>query len=162
MSEAPPDDLELRVTAYDAVEAQQLIAELQAEYVARYGSGDETPVDPAEFTPPNGIFVVAWQAREPVACAGVRINEPGLAELKRMYVRAGARGRGIARRLLREMESEARTLGARRLRLETGARQPEAIALYESAGYLPIDPFGHYADQPLSRHLGKMLDPRLA
>ena len=151
-------DLELRVSRYDAPEAELLIGELQAEYVVRYGSNDATPVDPAEFAPPQGVFVVGWAGGTPVACAGVRLNEPGLAELKRMYVRAGARGRGFARQLLRRMEAEARALGAQRLRLETGARQPEAIALYESAGYVAVDPFGHYADQPLSRHLGKDLD----
>ena len=157
MSASATGDLQLRVSRYDAPEAVELIAELQAEYVVRYGSGDATPVDPGEFAPPQGIFIVGWDAGTPVACAGVRLNAPDLAELKRMYVRAGARGKGFARQLLRRMEAEARALGARQLRLETGARQPEALALYESAGYVEVDPFGHYADEPLSRHLGKEL-----
>jgi GNAT superfamily N-acetyltransferase len=150
-------DIEFRVVAFDAPEAVEMIEELQSEYVTRYGSGDETPVEPAEFAPPRGIFVIASDAGHPVGCAGVRITEPGLGELKRMYVRHSARRRGIARQLLDRMENEARALGATRLRLETGARQPEALALYISAGYSDAEPFGHYADYPLSHHLAKAL-----
>ena len=74
-----------------------------------------------------------------------------------MYVIPAARRRGIARALLDHLEDEARTLGATRLRLETGLHQPEAIALYASAGYVETEPFGHYAGAPLARHLAKNL-----
>ena len=150
-------DVELTVTSYDSPEAVELIDEVQAEYVVRYGSGDASPVDATEFAPPQGIFIVGSDADGPVACGGIRLTEPGLAELKRMYVRARARRRGIARMLLARLEDEARTMGAVTLRLETGARQPEAIALYASAGYLQTEPFGHYAESPTSRHLAKPL-----
>jgi GNAT superfamily N-acetyltransferase len=150
-------DIEFRVTAFDAPESAELIEEVQGEYVVRYGGRDETAVDPAEFVPPQGVFIVGWDGDLPVACGGVRITGPGLAELKRVFVRAAARRRGIARQLLDRLENEARSLGAARLRLETGIRQPEAIAMYESAGYTDTDPFGHYADEPLSRHLAKVL-----
>lgn len=150
-------DITFRVTPFDAPESRLLIGEVQAEYVERYGGPDETPVDPAEFAPPHGIFVVGWDICELVACGGVRITAPGVAELKRMYVRASARRRGIARTLLGRLEDEARGLGAGLLRLETGSRQPEAIALYESAGYAATEPFGHYACEPESRHFAKEL-----
>jgi GNAT superfamily N-acetyltransferase len=150
-------DIEFKVMAYDAPESAELIGELEAEYVVRYGTTDETPVDAGEFAAPCGVFVVGFDGELPVACGGVRVIEPGLAELKRMYVRAATRRRGIARQLLTRLEDEARLLGAVRLRLETGLRQPEAIAMYASAGYTSTEPFGHYAGQPLSRHFAKDL-----
>jgi GNAT superfamily N-acetyltransferase len=149
--------IEFRVAAFDAPESVELIEAVQREYVVRYGGPDETRLDAAEFAPPQGIFVVGWDADRPVACGGVRLIEPGVAELKRMYVTAAVRRRGIARRLLARLESEAAALGATALRLETGTKQPEALALYASAGYLDVEPFGYYACAPLSRHLGKAL-----
>jgi len=148
-------DIEFAVAAYDAPTVAEMIAELQAEYVVRYGSGDDTPVRPSEFAPPNGIFVIGSDDETPVACGGIRLTAPRVAELKRMYVRAPARRRGIARCLLARLEDEARALGATQLRLETGLRQPEAIAMYRSAGYVDTEPFGHYADTPGSVHLAK-------
>jgi ribosomal protein S18 acetylase RimI-like enzyme len=74
-----------------------------------------------------------------------------------MYVAPAVRRRGIARALLSRLEIEARALGASVLRLETGLHQPEAIALYESAGYVEIEPFGYYANAPLARHLARQL-----
>jgi GNAT superfamily N-acetyltransferase len=74
-----------------------------------------------------------------------------------MFVRVEHRRRGHARRMLSALEAWARDRGATRVVLETGVAQPEAIALYESAGYLPTDGFGHYRDSPLSRSFGKDL-----
>ena len=150
-------DIVFRITPFDAPESALLIEEVQAEYVERYGSPDETPVDSSEFALPHGIFVVGWDICELAACGGVRITEPGLAELKRMYVRKQARRRGIGRLLLSRLEDEALGLGATTLRLETGLRQPEAIALYSAAGYTATEPFGFYAGHPDSRHLAKRL-----
>jgi len=92
-----------------------------------------------------------------VACGGLRLVAADVGELKRMYVVPTARRRGIARALLHHLEDGARLLGASRLRLETGLNQPEAIALYESAGYQPTEPFGPYAEHVLARHLAKSL-----
>jgi GNAT superfamily N-acetyltransferase len=149
--------LRLAVVPFDDPVSQQLIDELQAEYVARYGGGDATPVEPGEFAPPNGTFIVVSDAGEPVACGGFRITEPGIAELKRMYVRAAHRRRGIARMLLARLEDEAREAGVRLLRLETGSRQPEALAMYTAMGYVDAEPFGHYACEPEARHYAKVL-----
>ena len=127
------------------------MAEALRELVARYGGdGDATPVDPVEFAPPQGAFLVALADGAPVGCAGWRSHgEDGLvAELKRMYTAPAARGRGIARRLLAAVEQSARGYGRKRLILETGDLQPEAIGLYRSAGYDRIEDFGFYRDEP--------------
>jgi GNAT superfamily N-acetyltransferase len=149
--------LELRVSPFDAPESVALIDAVQAEYVVRYGTPDETPTAGEEFTPPGGIFLVGWEGSIPVACGGLRLIEPGVVELKRMYVVPAARRRGIARALLRQLEVEAVELGAVELRLETGSMQPEALAMYSAEGYLPTLPFGFYADHELAHHLAKKL-----
>jgi GNAT superfamily N-acetyltransferase len=143
---------------YGHPDAATLIAEVQQEYVVRYGGEDETPVDPAEFALPRGLFLVGYRDEEPVACGGWR-SHGGDAEIKRMYVIRGARRGGLARKLLAELERTARTAGHRRVILETGYMQPEAVALYRSAGYTPVPPFGHYADTPGSIHFGKIIAP---
>jgi putative acetyltransferase len=86
-----------------------------------------------------------------LGCGALRLLEPGVAEIKRMYTRPDARGRGIARAVLERLEDEARARGIGVLRLETGPMQPEAHRLYETGGYEPIPAFGAYAGEPLSR-----------
>jgi Acetyltransferase (GNAT) family. len=144
--------------AFDSGLAEEMIGELQEEYVARYGGRDETVVEAAQFAPPYGVFVVATVDDEPIGCAGLRHHDDGVVEVKRMFVRSTHRRRGHARALLRALEDRARTGGYRRVILETGLRQPEAVALYASEGYAPIDGFGHYKDAPLSRSFAKELD----
>lgn len=150
-------DVVFTAAALDAPESLELIEAVQQEYVVRYGGPDVTELAVAEFAPPQGMFVIGRDAGQPVACGGVRLVAPDVGELKRMYVIPAARRRGIARALLEHLEHQARALGATRLRLETGLNQPEAIALYASAGYVDGQPFGHYAGAPLARHLAKNL-----
>jgi GNAT superfamily N-acetyltransferase len=149
--------LELRDAAYDGDGAQLLIEELQAEYVVRYGGRDDTPVDPAEFAPPDGLFVIGYLDGTPVAMGGLRRHADGEVEIKRMYVVPAARRQGFSRQLLTALEHRAGALGASRIILETGQNQPEAIALYESAGYSPVPGFGHYRHAPLSLSFEKRL-----
>src|SRR5262249_22242160 len=85
-------------------------------------------------------------AGEPVGCGALRRIEPGVGEIKRMYVAPSARGRGVGRLILDGLEAEAARLGLHRILLETGPRQPEAIALYCRAGYREIPLFGEYLD----------------
>lgn len=157
---------QIRVVGYAHPDAQLLMTEVQLEYARRYGDGDATVLDEAEFEPPNGVFAVlydadgaiplgtgAWRAQE----AGEIGLADGDAELKRMYTREAARGRGLARRMLRWLEEDARRAGRRRMVLETGDQQPEAIALYKSEGYLPIEKFGFYREYDSSICLGKAL-----
>ena len=148
--------LRIETLRYDAPDATALIEEVQQEYVIRYGGPDGTPVDPAEFTPPGGLFLVGYVDAEGVACGGWRSHGTD-AELKRMYVRRSARRGGLARELLAELERTAAAAGHHRMILETGSKQPEAVALYRSAGYADVPAFGYYADAPLAIHLAKPL-----
>lgn len=148
--------MQVRVVPFDSPDAVKLIAEVQQEYVNRYGDVDRTPLDPAEFAPPAGIFLVGYLDGVPVACGGWRAHD-GWAELKRMYVVASARGKGLARVLLAELERTAAEAGLGRVQLETGQKQPEAIGLYSSSGYHRIPGFGYYRDHPGSVCFGKEL-----
>jgi GNAT superfamily N-acetyltransferase len=150
--------MEFRVVAYDSAVAGELIEEVQQEYVVRYGGRDGSLVDPAEFAPPQGLFLIGYDDGAAVACGGWRGHSTD-AEIKRMYVRKAARGRGHARAMLAELERTALAAGFDRMILETGSKQPEAVALYRSAGYTDSPPFGHYAHAPLAVHLGKDLRP---
>ena len=158
--------LELRATRYDHPDAQRLIADLQAFYAERYGDGDDTPVDPAEFAAPAGYFAIGYVDGAPVACGGWRARDggdpallPGDAEIKRMYVAAEQRGRGHARAVLAELERAAAAAGRLRTVLETGTAQPEAIGLYLACGYRPMPRFGYYREYPNSRCFAKPLVP---
>ena len=137
---------------------KDLIELIQGEYVVRYGGPDDAPIDAEEFVPPRGLFLLAGdEAGTPVGCGGWRSIGGGQAEVKRMFTVAAARGRGVARTVLAELERTAAAAGVREMVLETGTAQPEAMALYESSGYHLIDGFGHYAGAPLSRAFGKRL-----
>jgi GNAT superfamily N-acetyltransferase len=151
-------------TAYDDPRVQLLVDAVQAEYVERYGGPDETPMDTAYFAPPQGRFFLAVLGGEPVAMGGWRLRPDvtdlgatRAAEVKRMYVAPAGRRTGLARLVLRTLEDSARDDGCDVMVLETGLRQPEAIELYESSGYVPVTPFGFYKDAPLSRYFGRRL-----
>lgn len=124
--------------------------------------GDTSPIDAAEFIAPNGLFAIVYDDGVPIGMGGWRRygSDGGRAEvgeLKRMYVRESARGRGISRLLLAHLENTAGVAGITRLVLETGLAQPEAISLYRSSGYSEVEPFGHYVGYDDSVHLGKSL-----
>jgi GNAT superfamily N-acetyltransferase len=145
-------------TRFDSPVSQMLCAEIQEEYVRRYGGGDETELGDDDFTPPNGDFFVAYgEDGEPLGCGGWRAHGDDDAEMKRVYVREGARRRGLARLLVATVEASAAEAGRKRVILETGPRQPEAIGMYEALGYVPVAPFGFYACTEGSIHLGREL-----
>lgn len=140
-------EIKIRQAAVDEPEVRELLVEVLDELAQRYGgSGDDTPVADDDFTPPNGAFFVASGDGRLIGCAGWRRHGDD-AELKRMFTAKAARGRGLGRRLLATVEESAREAGYRRIILETGDRQPEAIALYQSAGYARIENFGFYKDE---------------
>jgi GNAT superfamily N-acetyltransferase len=93
-------DLELREEPYDGPVAQALIAAVQAEYVVRYGGPDDSPVKPAEFAAPAGVFLIAYLDGEPVATGAFRPHDQRTVEIKRMYVVPDARGKGLSRTML--------------------------------------------------------------
>lgn len=140
---------------FDHPQSAQLIEELQAEYLVRYGDPDETPIEPGEFDPPAGLFLIGLLDGDPVAIGGWRHVRPGVAEIKRMYVAKRARGQGLSRRMLAELESTLAARGFERVILMTATAQPEAIALYESSGYEPGEAYGIYAGEPDARFYRK-------
>ncbi|HUR12851.1 MAG TPA: GNAT family N-acetyltransferase [Mycobacteriales bacterium] len=141
--------MELRSVTYE--QALPLVDALSSELTIRYGGGPASVADPSDFVPPYGRFFVVTVDGQDVACGGVRRLTDEIGEVKRMYVEPSARGRGLSRLVLSELVAFARSAGYRFLWLETGLRQPEAIALYESAGFAPIDKYGQYKDEPESR-----------
>lgn len=150
----------VRSERYDGSDAQVLIAELQREYLDRYGGPDETEVEPEEFSPPTGRFLVAYVDGLAVGCGGFRRLADGVAEVKRMYVRRTWRGRGLARQLLAALEGSITDAGYREVRLMTGAAQPEAIGLYRTSGYLEAAAgYGIYKDEAGARFFSKTLEP---
>jgi GNAT superfamily N-acetyltransferase len=138
-------EIKIREARFSEPEVQKLVAEALDDLSQRYGggSGDDTPISLTDFDPPAGRFFVAYAGDELVGCGGWRAHGED-AELKRMFTMPAARGRGVARRLLAAIEESARADGFRRVILETGDKQPEAIALYESRGYVRIPDFGYY------------------
>jgi putative acetyltransferase len=128
-------------------------AELAALVIAqqRELSAADGGLDGVVYLPRDGAayLVVVVQGRA-VACGAWQPLEPGVAELKRMYVRPAFRGRGIARQLIVALEEEALADDRPVLRLETGTYLPAAINLYRSAGYAPIPVFGEYVGNPYS------------
>jgi GNAT superfamily N-acetyltransferase len=162
MTSAP---LEIRPVAFDVPEASAMIAALQDYYATVYDGPDPSPVEPAEFAPPEGAFFVGYLDGTPVAMGGWRHvgATPGIdaaqpAEIKRMYVAETARGRGLARQMLAHLELTAAAAGADMMVLSTGPAQPEAIALYRSSGYVDVVQFGFFAAYEQAVHLGKRLD----
>jgi GNAT superfamily N-acetyltransferase len=151
------EPVRLRAVGYGDPVAQHLIERVQQEYVVRYGGRDAAVVDPAEFSPPLGLFLVAEVGGVPAGCGGWRAHADGVAELKRMYVEPGFRRRGVAALVLAELERTAAAAGHRHLLLNSGDRQPEALALYARTGYVPVAGYGVYADAPGAVFLGKDL-----
>jgi GNAT superfamily N-acetyltransferase len=120
--------------------AQWVVAQAEAEIVVRYGvlEDGEKGLTAAMFDPPNGAFLVARRggaAGPPLGGVGVRALRPGVGQIRRLWVDPASRGQGVARALMGGIEDAARDLGLTDLRLGTGDRQPEAVALYESSGW---------------------------
>ena len=135
-----------------------LIAELIAELNRRYAdrSDDEaSSFRPDDVTVPRNVFVVATLDGAPAGCGALRPFATDLVEIKRMYVRESARGLGVGRAIVAELEKLAAQFGYKSMILETGVRQPEAIALYISSGFARTANFSEYADNPLSVCYGK-------
>jgi GNAT superfamily N-acetyltransferase len=147
----------LRAVPYDDPVATVLVGRVQQEYVVRYGGPDEAAVDPAEFVPPEGLFLVAEVDGAPAGCGAWRVYPPGGIEIKRVYVEPGFRRRGLAQLIVAALESSAAAAGHRSVVLNTGDRQPEALALYGALGYSPVQGYGLYACSPGAVFLGKDL-----
>jgi GNAT superfamily N-acetyltransferase len=167
-------EVELAEEPYDGPDAVVLVAALNDEINLRYADSVEAwtedelaedneaylaEVTPELVSPPHGVFVIARIAGEAVGCGAVKPHDLAarIGEVKRMYVVPHARRRGVSRAVLARLEEDAARLGYRRLILETGTEQPEALALYESHGWERITPYGRYKDEPSSVCFGKDL-----
>jgi GNAT superfamily N-acetyltransferase len=146
-----------RASPYDDPVSQMLIQRVQQEYVQRYGGPDEAVVDPTEFLPPHGLFLVAEVDGVPAGCGAWRTIDADVAEIKRVYVEPGFRRRGLAAEIVAELERSAAAAAHREVVLNTGDRQPEALALYAELGYRPVAGYGVYACSPSAVFLGKRL-----
>ena len=138
---------EIEIRAVDPAEddAQRCIAAYVAELNRRSDRGfDPTKgvsAEPHEMRPPAGLFLVAYRHGDAVGCGGVKHHPGAPSEIKRMWVDDSARGLGIARGLLAELESDAIRAGATTTTIETSSTLFEAIELYRSAGYVEVAPF---------------------
>ena len=139
--------------------ARALIARLNAELAVRYPEegANHFRLDPEEVAPGRGVFLVARLDGTPVGCGAVRKLDETTGELKRMFVDPAMRGRGVGRALLDALERDAAALGVRRLVLETGERQVEALALYRRSGFVRTAAFGEYIGAPLSLCMEKTM-----
>jgi putative acetyltransferase len=133
---------------FDSPEAQRLIAALDAHLAGRYSADQRfgPNLRPEHLAPGLGTFVIARLDGRAVGCGALRRLDETTAEVKRMYVEPGVRGRGVAKEILDHIEAAARVMGTRRLVLETGIYQAEAIGLYRRMGFNPVRCWGEYTD----------------
>jgi GNAT superfamily N-acetyltransferase len=129
-------------------DAKILIEQLSNELAPRYPDSRKGGAGfrPADMDIPGACFVVARADGVAVGCGAIRPfdEEPGVAEVKRMFVQPAHRGRGLSRRILAKLEEAAKGFGYRTLVLETGDKQMEAIGLYEKSGFKRCDCWGEY------------------
>ena len=123
--------------------------ELDARFDAGFDPSRSISADAQELVEPRGLLLVAALREEPIGCGALKLHGPEPVEIKRMWIAPAARGLGLGRRLLRELEEHARRRGATVARLETNHSLTEAIALYRSAGYVEVAPFN---DEPYAHH----------
>ncbi|MEW6707981.1 MAG: GNAT family N-acetyltransferase [Pseudomonadota bacterium] len=147
-----PADLSIEVVDPLHADALLLLAQAAQDARALYPElfPDDAPPPTNDPAVPGSVYLVAYGGGVPVGCGALRPLQPGVAEVRRMYVSHDARRRGVAASILHALEQHALALGYSVLRLETGRRQAPAIALYERCGFRHIAPFGAYAGDPMS------------
>ncbi|HEX4790976.1 MAG TPA: helix-turn-helix domain-containing GNAT family N-acetyltransferase [Actinospica sp.] len=125
--------------------ARSCLAAYVAELRERFPEGfEETDlVEPREVQGEAGVFLVAYEDGCPVGCGALRTDEPGAGEIRHLWVAAGARGSGVGRRLLTELEEQAADRGFETVRLGTHRALNEAIHMYRTSGYVEIPQYGH-------------------
>jgi GNAT superfamily N-acetyltransferase len=152
-------ELTLAVEPADSPTSLVLQQAFFTEIASRYAGWEPSrsaSAEPSDLALPTGTWVVAYLAGHPVGCGGLKGVDRETAEIRRIFLDMSARGRGIGRALLAELEMHARRLGYRRVRLTTGDQQPEALQLFRSVGYLEIAPFTrsvftrHWMEKPLA------------
>lgn len=130
----------------DAVDAiRAYFTELDAQFVEGFNDWEALTDGAADFDPPAGAFFLVRVGGDVAGCGGVRTLEPGVGEIKRMWIAPSHRGRGLAKQLLAELESAISAMGHGTVRLDTNATLTPAITMYESSGYRSIE---RYNDNP--------------
>lgn len=137
--------VQIGAEAPDSADARWCLEEYFRELAARFEAG----FDPAqsisanadELTPPAGVLVLARLYGQPIGCGALKVKDRNIGEIKRMWVPADARGLGVGRRILEQLETQARQFGLSTLRLETNRTLKEAQALYCKCGYREVEPF---------------------
>lgn len=124
-------------------------AELDERFETGFDPARSIPADDAELTPPGGLLLVATLHGEPVGCGALRLHPDRPAEIKRMWVSPAVRGLGLGRRLLADLEAQAKAHDAGTVRLETNGTLTEAITLYRTSGYREVPAFN---DEPYAHH----------
>jgi putative acetyltransferase len=152
--------IEIGIERPDQPEVAALLESSDAYLASLYPAESNHLLDIASLLQPEVTFIVARIDGRALGCGAVVDSGEGWAEVKRMFVSPAARGRRLGRRLLEQIEAIAAERGATKLRLETGDRQPEALALYASSGFVEIGPFGKYGPDPLSIFMEKPITPR--
>jgi GNAT superfamily N-acetyltransferase len=134
---------------------QTFFAEIASRYPG-WAPASSQSLEPSDLAPPNGVWLVAYLQQSAIGCGGLQRLDVDTAQIRRPFLDESARGRGIGQMLLSELESRARSLGYKRVRLTTGDRQPEALHMFQAAGYVEIPPF---TDGVFTRHwMEKTLD----
>lgn len=124
-------------------------SEIDQRFEGGFDEGSSLDPDASTFSAPRGAFLVARRDGQPIGCAAIKYEAGDSAMIKRMWVSPDARGLGLGRRLLAELENQAVARGVVTLRLETNKTLGEAINLYRSAGFVEVDPFN---DEPYAHH----------
>ena len=137
-------NLEIRREDPAAADVRALIDELDQYLIGLYDPDENHLLGIESLRAPDVSFFVARNDGAALACGALRVIAPGVGEVKRIYTSSRARGQGLGRRILAALENHARGLGLREIKLETGDRQPEALALFRAFGFQPCGPFGDY------------------
>jgi putative acetyltransferase len=149
--------IQIRRTISDDRDFHALVAKLDKDLLDRY---DELQMFYRQFNKieNNPTVVVAFYEDQPAGCGCIKPFDEESVEIKRMYVVDEQRGKGIGAAILRELEKWAAELKFRNTVLETGDKQPEAVHLYEKAGYTIIPNYGQYAGVATSICMKKEID----
>jgi DNA-binding MarR family transcriptional regulator/GNAT superfamily N-acetyltransferase len=128
---------------------REYVAELDRRFRGGFDPARSISADAPELRPPAGLVLVASLQSEPIGCGALKFHDGEPTEIKRMWIAESARGLGVGRRLLAELEARAAQSSSPLVRLETNGTLTEAIAMYRSAGYTEVAPFN---DEPYAHH----------
>jgi len=134
---------------------EQYYAELERRFAGGFDVAAALPLGLDELTPPRGLVLLARLDGRPVGCGAVKLADPAVAEIKRMWISPQVRGQGVGGRLLAELEARGLAAGKSVARLETNRSLAEAIAMYRRRGYREVEPFNdeRYADHWFEKDL---------